>query len=82
VWRSQEADQILLRGHDRDLEAQRVEKVLEDAGVKLAAVATSTLGVSARAMPDALVAGERDPRRLLSWLRKGCGLSCPSCAWH
>jgi transposase len=55
---------------DRAKEAQRLEKVLEDAGIKLAAVAATTLGVSARAMLDALVAGERDPE-VLADLAKG-----------
>jgi transposase len=41
-------------------ECQRVQKVLEDAGIKLDSVASSVLGVSGRAMLKALVAGERD----------------------
>jgi len=46
---------------DRTREGQRVEKVLEDAGIKLGSVASQTLGVSGRSMLDALIAGERDP---------------------
>jgi transposase len=46
---------------DRTREAQRVQKVLEDAGVKLASVGSDVLGVSGRKMLDALIAGERDP---------------------
>ncbi len=46
---------------DRTREGQRVEKVLEDAGIKLASVASQTMSVSGRAMIDALIAGERDP---------------------
>ena len=46
---------------DRTREGQRVEKVLEDAGIKLASVASQTLSKSGRAMIDALIAGERDP---------------------
>jgi transposase len=49
---------------DRTREGQRVEKVLEDAGIKLASVASRTLGVSGRAMIDRLIAGERDPELL------------------
>jgi transposase len=49
---------------DRIREGQRVEKVLEDAGIKLASVASRTLGVSGRAMIDRLIAGERDPEVL------------------
>lgn len=39
----------------------RIQKLLEGANIKLASVATDVLGVSGRAMLDALVAGERDP---------------------
>jgi transposase len=46
---------------DRTREAQRVEKVLEDTGIKLSSVASSVLTKSARLMIDALIAGERDP---------------------
>jgi transposase len=45
-------------------EAQRLEKELEDAGIKLSAVATDILGVSGRAMLDALIDGERDVHTL------------------
>lgn len=55
---------------DRTREAQRVEKVLEDTGIKLSAVASSLLSKSARAMIDALIAGERDPE-VLAELAKG-----------
>lgn len=46
---------------DRAREVQRLEKLLEDAGIKLSAVATDIVGVSGRAMLEALVAGQRDP---------------------
>jgi transposase len=46
---------------ERAREAQRLHKVLEDTGVKLASVATDILGVSGRAMLEALVAGTTDP---------------------
>lgn len=45
-------------------ECQRVQKTLEDAGIKLDSVASDVLGVSGRAMLKALVAGERDPQVL------------------
>jgi transposase len=48
----------------RTSEVQRVEKVLEDAVVKLGSVASSTLTKSGRAMIEALIAGERDPETL------------------
>ena len=46
---------------DHTREGQRVDKVLEDAGIKLASVASQTLSKSGRAMIDALITGERDP---------------------
>lgn len=48
----------------RTSEVQRVEKVLEDAIVKIGSVASSTLTKSGRAMIEALIAGERDPEAL------------------
>lgn len=42
----------------------RIHKTLEDANIKLGAVASDILGKSGRAMLQALVAGERDPNRL------------------
>jgi transposase len=45
-------------------ECQRVQKVLEDAGIKLDSVASDVLGASGRMMLKALVAGERDPEVL------------------
>jgi transposase len=50
--------QVLLE--ERTREAQRLEKELEDAGIKLSVVATDILGVSGRAMLGALIDGERD----------------------
>jgi transposase len=49
---------------ERTREAQRLEKELEDAGIKLSSVATDILGVSGRAMLAALIDGERDPQVL------------------
>jgi transposase len=51
-------------------EGQRIEKVLEDAGIKLGAVASDVLGVSGREMLRALIAGERDAE-VLAGLAKG-----------
>lgn len=45
---------------DRAREVQRVQKVLETAGIKLESVVSDVMGKSARRMIDALVAGERD----------------------
>jgi transposase len=44
--------------------ANRIHKTLEDANIKLGAVATDILGKSGRAMLHALVAGQRDPAKL------------------
>ena len=48
----------------------RVQKLLEDANIKLASVASDVLGVSGRAMLDALLAGQTDAPTLAS-LAKG-----------
>jgi transposase len=44
--------------------ANRIHKTLEDANIKLGAVATDILGKSGRAMLRALLAGQRDPNQL------------------
>jgi transposase len=49
----------LIETHSR--QANRVQKVLETANIKLGDVATDVLGASGRAMLKALIAGERDP---------------------
>lgn len=49
---------------ERASEVNRLHKVLEDAGVKLATVASDIMGVSGRAMLAALVAGTTDPETL------------------
>ena len=54
---------------ERGREKNRVEKLLEDAGIKLSVVASDIFGVSGRDMLDALVAGERDPRVLADLAR-------------
>ena len=46
---------------ERSREVQRLEKLLEDAGIKLSSVASDICGVSGRAMLAALIGGERDP---------------------
>ncbi|MFC5100276.1 IS110 family transposase [Kibdelosporangium philippinense] len=50
-------------------EKQRVEKLLEDAQIKLSVVVSDIFGVSGRAMLAALVAGERDPKVLAQLAR-------------
>jgi len=49
---------------ERQREANRLHKVLEDTGIKLDCVASDILGKSGRAMLDALVAGTTDPEVL------------------
>ena len=44
--------------------ANRIQKVLEDANIKLASVATDTLGASGRAMLEAIIQGEQDSQHL------------------
>jgi transposase len=55
---------------ERTRVSNRLHKVLEDAGIKLASVATRVLGVSGRAMMEALVAGTTEPA-VLADLAKG-----------
>lgn len=55
-------------GSTRD--ATRMEKLLEDASIKLSVVASNITGVSSRAVLAALVAGERDPA-VMAQLAKG-----------
>ncbi len=54
---------------ERQREANRLHKALEDTGVKLDCVATDILGVSGRAMLDALVSGTTDPEVLADLAR-------------
>ena len=55
---------------ERQREANRLHKLLEDTGIKLDCVASDLLGKSGRAMLDALVAGTTDPQ-VLAELAKG-----------
>jgi transposase len=54
---------------ERGREVQRLHQVLEDAGIKLATVATDVMGVSGRAMIEALIAGTTDPTTLADLAR-------------
>jgi transposase len=55
---------------DRSRHAQRLEKLLEGALIKLSAVAADIMGVSGRAMIGALIGGQRDPQ-VLARLARG-----------
>jgi transposase len=54
---------------DRARAVNRVQKVLEDANIKLASVASDVLGVSGRAMIRSLIAGDNDPTQLAKLAR-------------
>jgi transposase len=54
---------------ERSREVQRLDKVLQDAGIKVSSVASETLGVSVRRMLEALVAGTHDPEVLAELAR-------------
>src|SRR5680860_328156 len=53
----------------RTAEKNRVEKLLEDACIKLSVVASDIFGVSGRQMMAAMIAGERDPKVLAGMAR-------------
>jgi Transposase and inactivated derivatives len=55
---------------DKARAVQRVQKILEDANIKLTSVATDVMGVSSRAILDHLLAGKTDPE-FLADLAKG-----------
>src|SRR5215472_12580592 len=59
-----------LRTQARTAEKARVEKLLEDGHLKLSSVISDIHGVSGRAMLDAIVAGERNPK-VLAQLARG-----------
>jgi transposase len=64
---------------ERVRQTQRLHKVLEDAGVKLASVTSKTLSVSERAMLAALVAGESDTAVLAELAKARLRPKIPSC---
>jgi transposase len=64
--------------HERTRETQRLEKVLDDAGIKLTVVASKTLSVSGRAMIEALIAGQRDPAALADLARQRMRVKIPA----
>jgi transposase len=56
-------------GDERKSEVNRVQKVLEDANIKLASVASDVMGVSGRAILDELVNGQTDAATLAELAR-------------
>ncbi len=65
----------LTREHGRAV--NRLQKVLEDANIKLASVVTDVMGASARLMLQAIVAGETNPGLLANIV--GFGRRYPNC---
>jgi transposase len=63
---------------ERTREVQRLEKLLEDAGMKLSSVATDIIGVSGRAMLEALIEGQRDPAQLAELAKRRLRLKIPA----
>jgi transposase len=61
----------------RTAEKQRVEKLLEDAQIKLSVVASDIFGVSGREMMAALIVGERDPKALAQLARASMRVKIP-----
>lgn len=56
--------------NERVRTVNRIHKVLEDGNIKLSSVATDLLGVSGRAMLEALIQGEEDPVKLADLARR------------
>ena len=63
--------------NERGRSIQRLEKVLQDAGIKLSSVASHTYSKSARAMLEALLSGVSDPERLAELAKARMRLKIP-----
>jgi transposase len=63
---------------DRTRYYQRLEKLLEDALIKVSSVASKMTSLSVRDMIDALIAGERDPKVLAQLARKRMRAKIPA----
>jgi transposase len=62
----------------RTSEKQRVEKLLEDAQIKVSVVASDIFGTSGRDMMNALISGQRDPKVLADLARSSMRKKIPS----
>ena len=62
---------------DSSAEKNRVEKLLEDAQIKLSVVASDIFGVSGRDMISALISGQRDPKVLAQLARARMRVKIP-----
>jgi transposase len=60
-------------------EQRRLEKILEDAQIKLSATVSHRFGVSGRQMIQAMIAGQRDPKVLAKWPAAPCAPRSASC---
>src|SRR5437867_2725687 len=67
---------------DRTRHWQRLEKLLEDALIKVTTVASKITTMSVRDMIDALIRGERNPRRWLTWPEASCAASAGNSCGH
>jgi transposase len=63
---------------ERAAAANRIQKVLEDANIKLASVATDVLGESGRDMIRALIAGQTDPEAMAELARRRLRAKIPA----
>jgi transposase len=63
---------------ERSREIQRPEKLLEDAEIKLSAVASDILGVSGRSMLESLITGNRDPAALADLAKRRFRVKIPA----
>ncbi|WP_109527519.1 IS110 family RNA-guided transposase [Nocardia aurea] len=64
--------------HERTRYWQRLEKLLEDALIKISSVSSTLTTLSTRAMLEALIAGERDPRTLAELARGRMRVKIPA----
>lgn len=55
---------------ERGRHAQRIDKILQDANLKIGSVLSDLLGHSGRGILEALIRGESDPQRLLALVHK------------
>jgi transposase len=62
---------------ERGREIQRMEKLIEDAGIKLSSVASDISGVSGRAMLEALIDGQHDPAVLADLAKRRLRIKIP-----
>jgi hypothetical protein len=67
---------------ERTRETQRIQKLLEDAGIKLDSVVSDVLGKSARAMLESLIAGERDVFVLAELAQTRMRPKIGTCGWR